>query len=90
MKLKFLAAEFRKVKKYQISRKSVRWEQSCSMWKERRAYGQTDMTKLMVAFNNVAKPPKSDFCCFFSCSSLSPPVDLFSSFGRRVISDLKD
>jgi hypothetical protein len=44
------SADFRKVLKYQISRKSVQWEQSCSMRPDRR----TDMTKLIVAFRTFA------------------------------------
>ena len=32
--------------KYQISWKSVQWEQNCSMWMDR----PTDMTKLIIAF----------------------------------------
>jgi len=40
---------------YQISRKSVRWEPSCSM----RTDGRTDMTKLIVAFRNYANEPKN-------------------------------
>ena len=43
--------------KYQISWKFVQWEPSCSM----RTDGQTDMTKLTVAFHNVAKAPKKVF-----------------------------
>ena len=55
-----------------------------------RPYGQTDMTNLKVAFKNFANPSRNDFRRFFSCFSLSPSVELFPSFGRRVISDLKD
>jgi hypothetical protein len=55
---------FRRILKYQISRKSVPWEPSCSMQTEThrrtdgRTEGKTDMTKLIVAFHNFAKAPK--------------------------------
>ena len=48
------STDFRKMQKYQISRKSVQWKPSYSMWTDR----QTDMTKLKVAFCNFAKAPK--------------------------------
>jgi len=38
MELEFFSTVFRKILKYQISWKSVRWEQSCS----RRSDGRTD------------------------------------------------
>jgi hypothetical protein len=40
------SAPFRKTLKYEVSWKSVQWEPSCSL----RTDGQTDMTKLTVAF----------------------------------------
>jgi hypothetical protein len=46
------STDFQKILKYQISRKSVQWEPSCSMRTE------TDTTKLIVAFRNFAKQPK--------------------------------
>jgi hypothetical protein len=46
--------DFRRIIKYQISRKSVQWEPNCSV----RTDGQTDMTQLMVAFRNFANAPK--------------------------------
>jgi hypothetical protein len=49
-----LSTVFRKRLKYQILWKSVQWETSCSM----RTDGQTDMTKLIVAFRNFAKSLK--------------------------------
>ena len=55
-----LSTDFEKVK-YKISSKSVQWEASCSM----QADGQTDMTKLTVAFRNLANAPnnlKKKFC----------------------------
>jgi len=48
------SAEFRKRLKSGISWQSVQWEPSCS----KRTEGQTDMTKLMVAFRNYAKSAK--------------------------------
>ena len=39
---------FRRIFKYQISWKSVRWEPSSSTWTD----GRTDMTKLIMAFRN--------------------------------------
>jgi hypothetical protein len=43
------------LKKYQISWKSIQWEPSCSMQKDR----QTDMMKLIVALQNFMNAPKS-------------------------------
>jgi hypothetical protein len=50
--VKHFSSDFRKMLKYQISRKSVQWEPSCSM--------RTDghRTKLTVAFRNFAEAPK--------------------------------
>ena len=47
-----------KILKYHISWKSVQWELNCSMWVGRQMDGQTDMTKLTVAFHNYANVPK--------------------------------
>jgi hypothetical protein len=52
-----LSTDFRKSLKYEVSSKSVQWEQSYSM----RADGQTDITELIVAFRNFANAPKKDF-----------------------------
>jgi hypothetical protein len=54
MKLEFSRQIFKKMLKYQISWKSAHWEESCSMLTD----GQSDMTKLTVAFRNFAKAPK--------------------------------
>jgi hypothetical protein len=48
-------ANFRKILKYRISWKYIQWERRCSMWTD----GQTDMTKLIVAFRNFANAPKN-------------------------------
>ena len=42
---------------YQISWKSVQWQPTISMWTE----GQTDMTKLIIAFRNLAEALKKTF-----------------------------
>jgi hypothetical protein len=55
MKLEFFSTDFRKILKYQISRKSVQREPSCPM----RTDGQTDTTKLIVACHNFAISPKN-------------------------------
>jgi len=47
------STDFRKIPKYQISRKSTYWDPSCSM--------QTDgRTKLLVAFRNFANAPANE------------------------------
>jgi hypothetical protein len=55
MKLEVFPTDYLKVLKYQISWKSGQWDPSCSM----RTYGQTDVTKLIIAFRNFANAPKS-------------------------------
>ena len=44
------STDLRKILKYQISWESVQWQPSCSMQTD----GQTDATKLVVAFRNFA------------------------------------
>ena len=72
-----LLNRFRKTLKYQISRKSDRWQPSCSM-------RMADMAKLLVASCNFAKAPKIFEWCneelppplpktSMSCSVPSPP-----------------
>jgi hypothetical protein len=47
---------FRKILKYEtFIKNSVQWESSCSM----RADGETDMTKLIIAFRNFENAPKT-------------------------------
>ena len=46
--------DFRKILEYKISWKFVQWEPSFSVWTD----GQTDTTKLIVAFRNFANAPK--------------------------------
>jgi hypothetical protein len=76
----------KKVLKYQIPWKSVEWEPSCSMRRDRRTNGQTHITKLLVAPRNLAKAPKDPcyvYCwetdnawCDSATSKLSTPVVL--------------
>jgi hypothetical protein len=40
---------------YQISRKSVQWELSCSIWTD----GRTDMTELIDAYRKFPNAPKN-------------------------------
>ena len=54
-KLRIFSTDFR-ILKYQISRKSVQWEPSCSI----RVDGRTVMTKLTVAFRNSANTPHNN------------------------------
>ena len=41
--------------------KTVQWEPSCSMWKDRLTYGRTDtdISKLIVAFYNFTNASKN-------------------------------
>ena len=59
IKLEFSRQIFKKKEpKYIILSKSVQWESSCSMLTDGRTNGQTDMTKLKVAFRNFANASK--------------------------------
>jgi hypothetical protein len=51
---RIIPTDFRRIPKYQIWRKSVQWEHSCSLWTD----GQTDMTHLLATFRSLAKAPK--------------------------------
>jgi len=54
------STNFRKIPKYQISRKSTHWDPSCSMQTDERTDGRTNMTKLIVAFRNFANAPTNE------------------------------
>jgi hypothetical protein len=63
---------FEKIHKNQISQESARWEQSCYMRTEGRIDGQTEITKLIVAFRNFANAPQNDNCAllgYYAASS---------------------
>ena len=49
----------RKILKYQISRKSVQWDSSCSMWTNGWKDGRTGLKTLILAFRSFAKAPKN-------------------------------
>jgi hypothetical protein len=49
--------DFRKISKYQMSRKSIQWEPSCSIWKD----GQMNMSNLIVMFRNFVNASKTDW-----------------------------
>ena len=51
-----LSTDFLWIFKYKISWKSVQWETTCAM---RKADGQTDMTKLRIAFRNFVDAYKN-------------------------------
>ena len=57
MNLEFSRRIFEKIVKYQISWKSVKWEQSCCVGADRHTDRQTDMTQLTVDFRNFANTP---------------------------------
>jgi hypothetical protein len=48
--------DFRKILKYQVSSKSFQWESSYSMQTD----GETDVTKVDVAFQNFSNAPKKE------------------------------
>jgi len=51
--------DFRKIFKYQISRKTFQSGPSCSMWTDGRTDGCADMTQLKAAFRNFDNTPKN-------------------------------
>ena len=60
--LNFVDRFFEKYSDIKFSWKSVQWEPSCSM----RTDGRTNMTKLTVAFRNIANPPTHNIPLRFS------------------------
>jgi len=52
------STDFGEINKYKISWQSVRWEPSCAMRTDRRTDGQTDVTKLIVAFRKFSNARK--------------------------------
>jgi hypothetical protein len=78
MKLEFSLRFLEKKKSsYQIASKSVQWESSCSI----RTDGQTDTTKLIVAFRNFTNASKNAAFCphrVFMC--LRTNSDFFSLY----------
>jgi len=74
----------RKTLKYNISRKSVQWEPSCSI----RTDGRTDMTQLIVAFRGFANAPKQKWGAPGRGLELSWSRKLTSLYGLRHCSVL--
>jgi hypothetical protein len=58
---RIFSTDFQTIPKFQISWKSVQWEQSCSLWTEAQTAtqtdGHTDVTKLITAFLNFVNAP---------------------------------
>ena len=77
------STEFRRILKYQILWKTVRWNPSCSMRMDGQTDRWSDMTNLMVAFSNLANAPKktTDFSCI---SQL-----IFCFMSRKKMQNLK-
>jgi hypothetical protein len=55
-----LSTYFRNILKYQIARKSVQWEPSCSMRTEGQVDRQTHMTRLIVSFGSSVSASKNE------------------------------
>jgi len=53
-----LSTDFEKILKYQLPRKRAQWEPSFFSHPDGETDGQTDMTKLTVAFRNSANAPE--------------------------------
>jgi hypothetical protein len=88
MKLELFSTDFRKILKYQISLKTVRWEPRFSVrtdaWADGLTDGQSDrhMTKLIVAFINFANASKNHLasqCCRILLSRQPFSLEKFSS-----------
>ena len=65
------SANFQNILKYQISRKSIQWESSCSMRMDRQT--DTVFTKLIVALHNLANAPKNGI--HLPCEIINTTVD---------------
>jgi len=64
--------DLRKIIKYNISWKCVQWEPICFMRTNGRTDGRAHMTKLIVAFRNLATAPKeADGSSGDNCVSLT-------------------
>ena len=77
--------DFRKKLKYQISSKSVQWEPSCSRG---RTDGQTDLTKLIVAFLNFAiarRDEKGKSYCVISSSLVGSSCHIQFALGAHAL-----
>jgi hypothetical protein len=57
MKFAFSQQIFGKVPNIKVSSKSVQWEPSCFMQRDRQTDEQADMTNIIVAFRNFANAP---------------------------------
>ena len=67
------STDFRKIFKYQTSRKSVQWELNCSMRTDRQTGG--DMMKLTVSFHNFTRATKIYLSgCVTACSDGLLPI----------------
>ena len=83
---KIFATDFRKMLKYQISRKCVQWEPRCCM----RNDVQTDMKLIVTFFNSANAPKNTDFppnaqhsgFFFFSCE---PEIPVSLQMGRSCL-----
>ena len=53
------SGDFRKIHKCPFSCNLVQWDPGCSGRLDGRTEGETDITKLIVAFHNFTKPPKN-------------------------------
>jgi hypothetical protein len=54
------STDIRKTPKFEISRKSVQREPSCSIQTDEQTDRLTDITNVIVAFRNFANSPKKD------------------------------
>jgi hypothetical protein len=81
------STNLRKTVKYQISRKSLQYEPSCSMRTDTQT-DRTDMTKLAVASRNSANAPRnSTFCGHTESTCLYGPHDKQQLFPFTAATD---